>query len=282
MLLVLGHVAGDRLVAELGELDPHLLGRHLVHAAAHDRPVAARRREAMGGLGDVGPAGDHLGHGVGQLAQRGQQLVAMALLAGAGQLGDGAGQQRARGDLGVEGLRRGDRHLHVAAVGRVEHAVGLVGQVAVAPVHDADDGRATLASEVDRAVGVGGGAALAHGHHERVGEVGAAGRSPRTRSPSWSRRAARRRRPGPTGWPRSSDRPPPPFPDRSPPPAGSIRPATAPPRPAGMVRSPSSAWSSPSRSADATAQRLAEAGRGLGDLLQEEVRCACRGRCRGW
>ena len=39
VLLVLGRVAGDRLVTELTELDPNLLGRDLVGAVADDRPV---------------------------------------------------------------------------------------------------------------------------------------------------------------------------------------------------------------------------------------------------
>ena len=45
-------VAGDRLVAELAELDPHLLGGDLVGAVADDRPVALGRGEATGGVGD--------------------------------------------------------------------------------------------------------------------------------------------------------------------------------------------------------------------------------------
>jgi hypothetical protein len=39
-------------------------------------------------------------------------------------------------DLRVERLRRRDAHLHVAPVARVEHAVGLVGEIAVATVDD--------------------------------------------------------------------------------------------------------------------------------------------------
>ena len=225
----------------------------------------------------------HLGHGVGQLPQRGEQLVAVALVPGAGQLGDGAGQQGARGDLGVEGLGGGDRHLHVAAVGGVEHAVGLVGEVAVAAVHDADDGRAPLAGEVDRAVGVGGGAALAHGHDQRVAEVGRqavarelgrGGGLHAQRGVGDQARAAMAARLWPATaavpWPITTTR-------RIDPSAQPRRAASA-----GMVRSPSSAWSSPSRSADAAAQRLAEAGRRLGDLLQQEVRGGRPGRCRGW
>ena len=70
VLLVLGDVAGDRLVAELAELDPDLLGRDLVDAVADDRPVALRRCEPAGRLGDRLPAGEHGAHRVGQAAQR--------------------------------------------------------------------------------------------------------------------------------------------------------------------------------------------------------------------
>ena len=57
VLLVLGDVAGDRLVAELAELDPHLLGRHLVRPVADHRPVALGGGEPAGGVGDRRRAG---------------------------------------------------------------------------------------------------------------------------------------------------------------------------------------------------------------------------------
>ena len=41
VLLVLGDVTRDRLVTELGELDPQLVRRGLVDAVAHDRPRPA-------------------------------------------------------------------------------------------------------------------------------------------------------------------------------------------------------------------------------------------------
>ncbi len=66
VLLVLGDVAGDRLVAELAELDPHLFGRHVVDTVADDRPVALRRCEPAGGVGDQVAAGEHGAHRVGQ------------------------------------------------------------------------------------------------------------------------------------------------------------------------------------------------------------------------
>ena len=73
----------------------------------------------------------------------------------------------------VERLRGRDAHLHVAAVGGVEHAVGLVGEVGAAPVDDGEHRGAAVAREVDGAVGVGGGARLADGDDERVAHVGA-------------------------------------------------------------------------------------------------------------
>ena len=85
---------------------------------------------------------------------------------------DGGSKQRARRNLCVEGLGGGHRHLHIAAVGGVEHAVGPVGQVAAAPVDDGDHGRPPGASEIDRAIGIGGGAGLADSHDQRVGQVG--------------------------------------------------------------------------------------------------------------
>src|SRR3546814_1813329 len=80
-------------------------------------------------------------------------------------------QQEAGGDLRVEGLGGGHAHLDVAPVGRVEHAVGLVGEVGPAAVDDGEDLRTTPAHEVDGAVGVGGGARLADGDHQGVGHV---------------------------------------------------------------------------------------------------------------
>ena len=63
--------------------------------------------------------------------------MAALRVADAGCLGDRARQQHAGGDLGVERLGRRDAHLDVATVAGVHHAVGLVGEVAVAPVDDA-------------------------------------------------------------------------------------------------------------------------------------------------
>ena len=76
VLLVLGDVARDRLVTELRELDPDLLGRDPVDAVADDRPRTARQRVALRGERDRGPPREHLAHRVGQLAQRGEDARA--------------------------------------------------------------------------------------------------------------------------------------------------------------------------------------------------------------
>ena len=77
----------------------------------------------------------------------------------------------AGGDLRVERLGRGHAHLHVTTVGGVQHAVGTIGEVTVPSVDDRDHRRSTRPHEVDRAIGVGRRAALAHGDHHRVGHV---------------------------------------------------------------------------------------------------------------
>ena len=74
VLLVLGGVGGDRLVAELAELDPDLLGGDPVGTVADHRPVALRRRQPAGGVGDLVALGVHAFHRLGQLTQAGQQL----------------------------------------------------------------------------------------------------------------------------------------------------------------------------------------------------------------
>ena len=104
----------------------------------------------------------------GQVAQRGDQR---RVDGAADLLGDRPGEQEPGGDLRVEGLGGRHAHLHVAAVGRVEHAVALVGEVGAAPVDDGEHRGAAVAHEVDGAVGVGGGAGLADGDDERVAHV---------------------------------------------------------------------------------------------------------------
>ncbi len=171
MLLVLGDIAGDGLVAELAELDAHLFGGDHVGAVAHDRPVALRRSEATRHLRDGWASGQHLHHGIGQQTQRREQFVATVCGALSGCLRDRARQQHPGRNLRVERLGAGHAHLHIAAVARVHHTVGLVGEVAVATVDDGQHRGAPTAGEIDRAIGVGGGAALADRHDEGVGHV---------------------------------------------------------------------------------------------------------------
>ncbi len=171
MLLVLGGVAGDRLVAELAQLDADLVGGDAVAAVADDGPVAAGRGDLVGRRGDLGPEVERALHRGRQLAQRTEQILAVGAVGPPDLVADGLGQQEAGGDLGVEGLRGGDAHLDVAPVGGEQHAVGLVGEVAPPPVHDGDDLRATATHEVDGAVGVGGRPRLADGHHQAVAHV---------------------------------------------------------------------------------------------------------------
>jgi hypothetical protein len=68
VLLVLGRVAGDRLVAELGQLDAHLGRGDAVDAVADHRPVALGRGELVGRLGDGGAPLEHARHGARQVA----------------------------------------------------------------------------------------------------------------------------------------------------------------------------------------------------------------------
>ena len=175
VLLVLGDVAGDRLVAELRQLDPQLLRGDAVRAVADEGPVAARRRHLGGDAADVGrgaraPSPSRReGPGARRAARRGRRARGTTPTASA----MATASRHARRHLGVERLGRRHRHLDVAPVGRVQHAVGLVGEVAVAPVDDGDDGGAPTAGQVDGPVGVGGRTGLADGDDERVGHVGA-------------------------------------------------------------------------------------------------------------
>ncbi len=91
----------------------------------------------------------------------------------AGGLGDRARQQHPGGNLGIEGLRRRHAHLDVATVAGVHDSVGLVGEIAVAPIDDAEHGSAAAAHEVDGAIGVGGRPALADCDDKRVAHVDA-------------------------------------------------------------------------------------------------------------
>ena len=143
VLLVLRGVAGHRLVTELGELDSHLFGSDLVRSVADDRPVSLGRRQTAGRVRDDVTSFERGAHRVGQGAERGEQLCPAAGIAQAGGLRDRTGEERTRCDLGVEGLGGGNAHLYVTTVGCVHHAIGLVGEIRVAPVDDADDLAAT-------------------------------------------------------------------------------------------------------------------------------------------
>ena len=98
VLLVLGRVVGDRLVAELGQLDANLFGRDVVGAVADDGPIAAAGRESLRGFGDGTASGERLLHGLRQLAQRSQQRLSL-VADDTHAVGDGHRQQEAGRDL---------------------------------------------------------------------------------------------------------------------------------------------------------------------------------------
>ena len=176
-------------------------------------------------------------------------------------------------DLRVEGLRRRDAHLDVATVGRVEHAVGLVDEVAVAPVDDRDDRRAAVAARSTvRFVSV----VVPLWLMATTSVSCMSSRRPKPESSVAGdgldderarRRAARARRRG--SGPRR-----PRCPGRSRRRAGSCRRASrSAERRRGASRAPSTDARAGRRvSSDLAAQRLAERVRRLGDLLQQEVR----------
>ncbi len=167
MLLVLGAVTGDRLVAELGELDPDLLGGDPVGAVADDGPVPTGGRQSGRSGGDLRPQGEGPLHGNRQVADASEHGGPLGGGRAEG-VGEGGGEQEAGRDLSVERLGGGHAHLDVAAVGRVQHAVGPIGEIAVASVHDGDHVSAASPHQVHGAVGVGGGAGLADRHDEGV------------------------------------------------------------------------------------------------------------------
>jgi len=82
-----------------------------------------------------------------------------------------ARDERAGGDLCVERLGTGDAHLHVATVRGIDDTVGFGGEFAAAPVDDGEHACAARSGQVDSAVGVGRGAALADRDDERVAHV---------------------------------------------------------------------------------------------------------------
>ena len=171
MLLVLRRVAGHRLVAELAELDPNLLGGHLVRAVADDRPVPLGRSEAARGVGDHVTAVEGGAHRVGQRPQRCEELGPTAGVAEAGRLGDRTRQQCTGRHLGVERLGRRHAHLDVTTVGGVHHPVGLVGEIRTPSIDDADHVATTGPDQVDGAVRVGRGPRLTDRDGQRVAHV---------------------------------------------------------------------------------------------------------------
>ena len=164
-------------------------------AVADDRPVAPARCEPLrDARRSRRAASSTCSIASGSSRSASQQVVHPVGVGVARELvGDREREQEPGRDLRVERLGRRDAHLHVATVGRVEHAVGLVDEVAVAPVDDREHRCAPGPGEVDGAVGVGGGAALADRDHERVGHVGDAGRSRRARWRAAPRPHERRR-----------------------------------------------------------------------------------------
>ena len=139
VLLVFRDVAGDRLVAELGQLDPDLLRRHAVHTVADHRPRPAGQRVALRGEADRLAAPEQLDHRIRKIAQRRQAFVAVfpgRVVVETERGRDREREQEARRDLRIKGLGRRDAHLDVATIGGVKHTVGFVDEVAVAPVHD--------------------------------------------------------------------------------------------------------------------------------------------------
>ena len=183
VFLVLGDVTGDGLVTELGQLDAHLLGGDAIGSIPDDGPIASGQGEAAGRLPDLGAQGQRGDQVSGQVNQGGQHVLAHPIglssdvvirLEGgrvAQLVGQGGSQQKPGRDLGVEGLGRSHRHLHVASVGGVEHPIGLVGEVGLPTVNDGQHPPAPGSDQIHRAVGVSGGAGLADGHGQRVRQV---------------------------------------------------------------------------------------------------------------
>ena len=141
VLLVFRDVARNRLVTQLGQLDTYLVGRNSIRAVANDGPITLRWCETLGGRGDRLTLTNDRAHRVGYAAQRGENPVPDLVAARTGCGTDRTRQQCPRSDLRVEGLRAGDAHFDVAAVGRVENSVGSHCEVTVAAIHDCNHAR---------------------------------------------------------------------------------------------------------------------------------------------
>ena len=171
VLLVLHKIRGDRLVAQLAELNADFVRRRLVGATAHGGPIGLGGRQTPGRCLNGVAHGQYGAHVVGDPEQF-RNLV-REKLAGASALDAGhfEAQQGAGDDLGVKCLGGGHAHFDIPAAGGVQHAVHLEGDVRVPPV---DDGQGVGASGLDHvhgAVGVGGRARLADGDHQGVGHA---------------------------------------------------------------------------------------------------------------
>jgi len=192
-------------------------------------------------------------------------------VARAGRIGDRAREQCPCCDLRVEGLGGSDAHLHVASVRGVEHPVGLVGEVAAAPIHDADHCGTAGAQEVDGAVGVGRGPRLADrdgegvAHVEAHVETGQLGGRDGVDVEAAAGQLGEDRRSGLAGDGGGA------LADDADP--GDEPVAEAVPHVGRDGRGTESGMQFAVVVADLSPQCLGEAGRSLGDLLEEEVRC---------
>ncbi|CAB4688189.1 unannotated protein [freshwater metagenome] len=171
VLLIFGDIAGDALVAKLAEFDTHFLRGHGIRAVANHGPIPTLRGEPTSGLANLVTQPKYRDKRIRNLTQRREQLMPALRRTKTCRLTDRTCQQRTGSDLRVERLCRGNAHLNVAAVRGIQHAIGLVGEIAVATIHDANHACTATANKIDRAIGVGGCTALAYRHYERVAHV---------------------------------------------------------------------------------------------------------------
>ncbi len=158
MLLVLHDIGGYGLVAQLAQLDPDLVGCNLVGPAAHDCPVFFPPDNIPGREPDGILLADHPLHERRYLLELPQLLCDTAFSQGAEQFCHEERQDVARGYLRVKGLGRGDRHLYVATIARIEHPVDLAGDIGLSAVHDGYEVGPALFCHCNGPVGVRGGA----------------------------------------------------------------------------------------------------------------------------
>ena len=155
----------------------------------------------------VVPQGKHLDHGLRKVPEASQQLGSVGGPRSSRSISHGDSQQVPSHRLGVKSLGGGHAHLHVPAIGRVQHPIGPVNQVAVTTVHDGHDSSTPSPHEVHGAVGIGRRPRLADRHYQGVGHVGS-----QTESRQLGGRAvlhvdrSTRRHPGQFGLQRTGDR----------------------------------------------------------------------------